>query len=87
MRYGVVHERADHELAVAVELDIFHQNLTNALQNAADNLTFNQRRPSLPDIQYVALRRTGGKSALVEAIADLAVECCDFSQMFQDLLS
>jgi DNA-binding transcriptional LysR family regulator len=44
-------------------------------------------RPNLPDVQYVALRRTGGKSALVEAIADLAVECCDFSQMFQDLLS
>jgi hypothetical protein len=27
-----------------------------------------------------------GDIALIEAITDLAVECCDFSQMFQDPL-
>jgi DNA-binding transcriptional LysR family regulator len=44
-------------------------------------------RPGLPDVQYVALRRTGGQSALIEAITNLAVESCDFSQMFRDLPS
>jgi DNA-binding transcriptional LysR family regulator len=44
-------------------------------------------RPGLPDVQYVVLRRTGGQSALIEAITNLAVESCDFSQMFRDLPS
>jgi len=37
-----------------------------------------------PPRTYVTLRRNTAQSALVEAIADLAIECCDFSQMFQD---
>lgn len=43
-------------------------------------------RPALPDVQYIALRRAGTESALIKAITDLTVECCDFSQMFQDFL-
>jgi DNA-binding transcriptional LysR family regulator len=44
-------------------------------------------RPALPEIQYVALRRTGGQSALIEAIIGLTIECCDFSQKFQNVLN
>jgi len=40
-------------------------------------------RPALPAIQYVALSRVGGQTAMIEAITALAVECCDFSPMFQ----
>lgn len=41
-------------------------------------------RPALPAVQYVALRRSTAKSALIDAITSLASECCDFSQLFQD---
>lgn len=44
-------------------------------------------RPSLPDIQYVALSRVGSQSAMIEAITALAVECCDFSPMFEEPLT
>ena len=30
-RHGVIHERAGEDLALAVELDVFHQNLADAL--------------------------------------------------------
>src|SRR5262249_20189067 len=38
-RHGVVHERAGQVLAVAVELDVLHQYLADALRHAADDLS------------------------------------------------
>jgi len=44
MRHGVVHERAGDELAGGVEMDVFHQNLTGALRDAAMDLAMQQQR-------------------------------------------
>src|SRR5215470_4776740 len=38
-RHGIVHERAGQVLAVAVELDVLHQDLADALGDAADDLS------------------------------------------------
>ncbi len=42
----------------------------------------NTRRPP-PDVNYIALRRAGSESALVDALIALAKEHCNFSRMFQ----
>src|SRR5215472_9354882 len=43
-RHGIVHERAGQVLAVAVELDVLHQDLADALGDAADDLSLQQQR-------------------------------------------
>src|SRR6516162_9802368 len=43
-RHGIVHERAGQVLAVAIELDVLHQDLADALGDAADDLSLQQQR-------------------------------------------
>ncbi|MES2938996.1 MAG: LysR family transcriptional regulator [Pseudomonadota bacterium] len=43
--------------------------------------------PALPAVNYVALRRGGGRSRLIAAVVDMAVDCCDFSRTFQAQLA
>ncbi|VTU30145.1 LysR family transcriptional regulator [Variovorax sp. PBL-E5] len=39
--------------------------------------------PSLPEINYVALFRSGRKSTLISSLVSLAQQVCDFSSLFQ----
>ncbi len=50
---------------------------------ADGSLAVLQVSPALPQVHYTAMHRSEMRGSLISSIAALAVECCDFSRLFQ----